>query len=176
MFVKIGAPKSADFSDPIGVLTDCHRRIEDFLGILETLTVADNPEPLNPERRKALEQSLNYFRNSAPKHSADEEESLFPRLKESGGMKIVLAKLEKQHKQIHALQASIEQLGMLWSARGILGPLDWSKLKADVEELSSTYSEHIQIEEHDVFPKVAAVLTAAALTSVGKEMSSRRRD
>ena len=176
MLLKIGAPKLSDFSDPIGVLTGCHRRIEDFLSVLETLTVADKPEPLNPERRKALEQSLNYFRNSAPKHSADEEESLFPRLKEAGGMKTIIAKLEKQHTRIHSLQATIEQLGMLWSARGILGPSDWTKLKTDVEELSSIYSEHIQIEEHDVFPKVADLLNAASMASIGKEMSARRKD
>ena len=36
MLLKIGAPKLSDFSDPIGVLTGCHRRIEDFLSVLET--------------------------------------------------------------------------------------------------------------------------------------------
>lgn len=91
-------------------------------------------------------------------------------------MKTIIAKLEKQHTRIHSLQATIEQLGMLWSARGILSPSDWTKLKTDVEELSSLYSEHIQIEEHDVFPKAVGLLNAASMTSVGKEMSARRKD
>ncbi len=176
MLVKIGASKPADFSDPVGVLIGCHRKIEDHVGVLETLTVADKPEPLNPERRGALERSLNYFRNAAPKHSSDEDDSLFPRLKKASGMKTVIAKLEKQHARLHELQATIEQLGMLWSARGILSPSDWTRMKTDVEELSSLYSEHIQIEEHDLFPKVSASLSAAELAAVGKEMAARRKD
>ena len=176
MLVKIGASKPADYSDPVGVLKGCHRKIEDHLSILETLTVADKPEPLNPERRGALERSLNYFRNAAPKHSADEDESLFPRLMQAGGMKTLILRLEKQHTRLHDLQATIEQLGMLWSARGILSPSDWNKLKADVEELSSLYSEHIQIEEHDLFPKVDAAITAGQLAAIGKEMAARRKD
>ena len=176
MLVKIGASKPADFSDPVGVLIGCHRKIEDHLGVLETLTVADKPEPLNPERRGALERSLNYFRNAAPKHSSDEDDSLFPRLKKVGGMKTLIAKLEKQHTRLHELQANIEQLGMLWSARGILSPSDWTRMKTDVEELSSVYSEHIQIEEHDLFPKVSVSISVAELAVVGKEMSARRKD
>ena len=91
-------------------------------------------------------------------------------------MKTLIAKLEKQHTRLHELQANIEQLGMLWSARGILSPSDWTRMKTDVEELSSVYSEHIQIEEHDLFPKVSVSISTAELVVVGKEMSARRKD
>ena len=40
---------------------------------------ADNP--LTEETRKSLETALRYFHEAAPKHTADEEESLFPRLR-----------------------------------------------------------------------------------------------
>jgi hypothetical protein len=39
---------------------------------------------LNEEQRGAFEAALRYFREAAPKHTADEEESLFPRLRRIG--------------------------------------------------------------------------------------------
>lgn len=34
MGMQIGAKPDSGFNDPIGMLKDCHRRIEHFLGIL----------------------------------------------------------------------------------------------------------------------------------------------
>ncbi len=43
MPVQIGA-RSHSFSDPTGLLSDCHRRIEMFLGTLERIaSVIDRP-------------------------------------------------------------------------------------------------------------------------------------
>ena len=80
MPVQIGA-KAHNFSDPTGLLSDCHRRIETFLRTLEGVaSVADRPS--TEEARAALESALRYFREAAPKHTADEEDSLFPRLRQ----------------------------------------------------------------------------------------------
>ena len=43
--------------------------------LLSVANVSD--EPLDDETRHALELALRYFREAAPKHTADEEESLF---------------------------------------------------------------------------------------------------
>jgi Hemerythrin HHE cation binding domain len=75
MPVQIGAT-AHNFSDPTGLLSDCHRRIEMFLRSLQT--VASGGPKLDEERRRALDLALRYFREAAPKHTADEEESLFP--------------------------------------------------------------------------------------------------
>jgi hypothetical protein len=81
MPVQIGA-KAHPFSDPTVLLSDCHRRIEMFLGALEGVaSVIDRP--LTEETRAALESALRYFREAAPKHTADEEESLFPRMRQN---------------------------------------------------------------------------------------------
>ena len=39
MVIKIGARTDSDFSDPIGLPEDCHRRIEKFLSVLQTSSV-----------------------------------------------------------------------------------------------------------------------------------------
>ena len=76
MPVQIGAPVHS-FSDPTGLLSDCHRRIEMFLGALQSAApfLAESP---NVETRASLAMASHYFREAAPKHNADEEESLSP--------------------------------------------------------------------------------------------------
>ncbi|MDE3111065.1 MAG: hemerythrin domain-containing protein, partial [Acidobacteriota bacterium] len=79
MPVQIGANVHS-FSNPMGLLSDCHRRMEMFLGSLEAVAKTID-QPLNEETARGLSAALRYFREAAPKHTADEEESLFPRLR-----------------------------------------------------------------------------------------------
>src|SRR5690606_29363620 len=83
MLVKIGGPVDHGFDAPLGLLSDCHRRIERFLEVLITIADARRGAELSPSDRDALSAALQYFRTAAPRHSADEEESLFPRLRAS---------------------------------------------------------------------------------------------
>src|SRR5579871_576381 len=114
MPVQIGA-KAHSFSDPTELLSDCHRRIEMFLGSLRR--VADLIDrPLTEEARSALESALRYFREAAPKHTADEEESLFPRLRRTHSHEIqaalaTLDTLEDDHRKAEALHAEVDALG-----------------------------------------------------------------
>src|SRR5215467_5331210 len=103
MPITIGAKRESDFTDPIGMLGDCHRRIERFLEVLVRVAEDARGAALNAEQRAAFETALTYFRNSAPKHTADEEESLFPRLRRLADprVKAVLARvdaLEEEHR------------------------------------------------------------------------------
>lgn len=79
MPVVIGDAAENGFANPIGLLSDCHRRIERFLKTLEA--VAGESGVLDAQCRKALQTALEYFRSAAPKHTADEEEDLFPMLR-----------------------------------------------------------------------------------------------
>jgi Hemerythrin HHE cation binding domain len=80
MPVQIGA-KTHNFTDPTGLLSDCHRRIEMFLGTLEAVSKLID-HPATEETSRALASALRYFGEAAPKHTADEEESLFSRLRQ----------------------------------------------------------------------------------------------
>src|SRR6516225_4438761 len=108
MPVQIGA-QTHSFSEPTGLLSDCHRRIEMFLGSLDQVSIMVG-EPLNSESRSALEASLRYFREAAPKHTSDEEESLFPRLRQMHHPELdaaiqTLAPLELEHRKADELHA-----------------------------------------------------------------------
>src|SRR6266481_5954066 len=99
MPIQIGH-KESDFTDPLGLLSDCHRRIEHFLGVLIKLCDKAKGGSLDAGEGELLDKALAYFRNAAPKHTADEEHSLFPRLRvaaESEAPLARLAQLEFEH-------------------------------------------------------------------------------
>ncbi|MGH8639190.1 MAG: hemerythrin domain-containing protein, partial [Burkholderiales bacterium] len=81
MPIKIGQRVDHSFDEPLGLLSDCHRRIEHFLRVLATVAADAAGGPLTAEYRSALDGALRYFAVAAPKHTADEEVSLFPRLR-----------------------------------------------------------------------------------------------
>ena len=83
MAIQIGAKPDSGFDDPIGMLKDCHRRIESFLGILCVVVNRAQGRSLSDEERDVIKAALQYFRTGGQRHTADEEESLFPRLHES---------------------------------------------------------------------------------------------
>ncbi len=179
MPVLIGAKPESTFEDPIGLLGDCHRRIERFLSILVRVTAEVCGNPLSDEQRTAFETALKYFREAAPKHSADEEESLFPRLR---GMKLPelqalhskLDQLEEDHACAEKAHDEVERLGGLWLEAGSLTPEQASLLSSLLEEVSELYRGHIAVEEGEVFPLAEAVLSAPERKAIGMEMALRR--
>jgi hemerythrin-like domain-containing protein len=179
MPVIIGAKRESDFSNPIGLLGDCHRRIERFLSVLIQVAKQAHGEPLTEEQRSALDAALRYFREAAPKHTADEERSLFPRLRRLNrpDVKAVLARmdsLEQDHQQAQSSHSEIDRLGQLWLANGKLLVDEMARFAALLAELSELYRNHITTEDQELFPVAANALDAAERQAIGHEMAARR--
>lgn len=179
MPIIIGDPPDGDFSDPIRLLTDCHRRIERFLAAMITVAKEVGARRLNANHRLALETSLRYFREAAPCHTADEEDSLFPRLIAAGGsgsqsVSELVNPLHHDHRVIERIQRTVNELVTCWLQDDSLAEPDYKKLRTLLRTLQDDYSQHITQEEAEVFPLAAAILNAEALQSVGAEMAKRR--
>jgi hemerythrin-like domain-containing protein len=179
MPITIGARQESDFNDPIGMLGDCHRRIERFLAVLRKLASERNGGPLTEEDRAALTTSLRYFREAAPKHTADEEDSLFPRLRNVGGPAVEslfeqIDGLERDHETAVKAHEEVDRLGQLWLSGDGLSSEDTSQLVAILDQLAALYERHIAIEDAEVFPAAARLLSPADRRSVGAEMAVRR--
>jgi hemerythrin-like domain-containing protein len=177
MPVQIGAPAHS-FSDPTGLLSDCHRRIEMFLGVLQSITPLLSESP-NGESKRAMETALTYFRNAAPKHNADEEESLFPRLRRAADPRAqaVFARLdalETEHRWAAPLHEEVDQLGSKFLSAGALCTADIDRFRAAVERLVAMYREHIAVEDEVVFPCAADVLSPEDKAAIAAEMGRRR--
>jgi len=179
MPIQIGSKPESHFGDPIGLLTDCHRRIERFLGVLAVVAEQARGGALDEEQRRALDTALRYFREAAPKHTADEEETLFPRMRrmESDQMRAVLARvdaLEQDHKRADQAHAEVDGLGTKWLRSGTLPEADAERLRALLAGLRSLYAAHIEVEEGEVFPAAARCLRAGERKTAGEEMAARR--
>ena len=178
MPVQIGA-KTHNFTDPTGLLSDCHRRVEMFLGTLEAVAnVIDRPA--TDESRRALEAALRYFAEAAPKHTADEEESLFPRLRQIHDPEIEAAfskldRLEDEHRWAAPLHAKVERLGMRYLSSGNLSSPEVEEFRKAVASLASMYKEHIGVEDSLVFPSAARMLSNAEKIAIAEEMAARRK-
>lgn len=179
MPVVIGGKPESHFGDPIGLLADCHRRIERFLSVLVKVGEEALGAPLNPEQRSALEVALRYFREAAPKHTADEEDSLFPRLRSCGRPEVQAAldrvqSLERDHERAGSLHAEVDRLGGIWLSKGHLTFQDATLFSKLLSELGDLYRAHIAIEEGEVFPLAAGALPPEQRTAIGREMAVRR--
>lgn len=179
MPVTLGAKPQGGFDDPIGLLSDCHRRIEHFLEILEKIAQHYTARPLDGGAALALEKALVYFRSSAPKHTADEESSLFPRLRSKDSPEVaealeLLLDLEEDHKKAEALHKEADRLGQRLLAESKLPPAASERLQSVLSELRELYGRHIGLEDNKLFPLAARHLDSTERAAIGREMASRR--
>jgi hemerythrin-like domain-containing protein len=177
MPIQIGAT-THDFSDPTGLLSDCHRRVEMFLGMLEAVAQVIG-QPPDEETPRALQSALHYFAQAAPKHTADEEESLFPRLRRLHDPDVELAlsqldRLEADHRWAAPLHSEIERLGMQYLSTGHLAGPEVDKFRASVASLAGMYKQHIGVEDELVFPLAARLLSGQEKEKIAQEMAKRR--
>jgi hemerythrin-like domain-containing protein len=179
MPITIGTKPSPDFSNPIELLIDCHRRIERFLAVLVKVAAQASGGPITDAQSREWEQALDYFRNAAPRHTADEEESLFPRLRAVHQPDVEdalteMKELEADHEQAAEWHELVDQLGRKWLSEGALASSDADRLNWALANLSQLYSRHIALEDNRLFPVAAATLARDDKEDIGIEMARRR--
>ena len=177
MAIQIGAKPDSRFDDPIGMLIDCHRRIERFLHVLCMVEDRAWNRALTDEEVTAVQSALQYFRVGGLRHTADEEESLFPRLRAesiTGNIQEIRG-LKDDHRHANDLHATVDAFYTAWIAAGVLSPEDELRLRSGTEQLKHLYEEHIQIEEKTVFPRATEMLDSQTIAAIGQEFQARRK-
>lgn len=179
MFIQIRQSADHGFDQPLGLLTDCHRRIEQFLGVLLTVARTRHGGVMSDDERRAAERALQYFQAAAPRHTADEEASLFPRLRgcagsEADAARLVLDELEADHRVAERGHAAVHESFTAWLAAGTLPKAEADGLLKTLDDLQAGYARHIAIEDRELFPLASRLLPAADVEAVGREMAERR--
>ncbi|MCC6661400.1 MAG: hemerythrin domain-containing protein [Phycisphaerales bacterium] len=174
------------FDEPLALLTDCHRRIEMFLDVLRRVAREFSGRPLDAAAERAVRTAKRYFAEAAPKHTADEEESLFPRLRAAAGVAggagahgegaSTVARLQDDHARADVMHARVDVLLGEWLGEGggALAKGKAAELSSLLDSLGDLYAGHIHTEEAEVFPLAARLLSAPDLAAVGAEMRARR--
>ena len=179
MLTQIGGKRESNFTEPLGMLSDCHKRIQYFLRALVVLAEHALDGPLNQDQRIRLETALRYFCEGGPRHTADEEQSLFPRLRsiDTPAIRETFAKiedLEADHRQAEAKHREVDTIGRRWLADGQITDKEATQLSALLAGLSRLYDRHLVIEETEIFTVARAVLPASEKEALGQEMARRR--
>jgi hemerythrin-like domain-containing protein len=177
--IQIGQKSSPTFRQPLELLSDCHRRVESFLRDLILVTDEADGGHLSEKQREALETALRYFREAAPRHTADEEDSLFPRLRQVNDPAVLSAlekinRLEADHKIAKTDHDSCERLGQKWLAEGRINSTEAASLRGALKHLHEIYECHIALEDEEIFPLAGKHLDCKTLKTIGSEMANRR--
>ncbi len=174
--IQIGAKRDSGFDDPIGMLTDCHRRIESFLRVLCMVADRARGRVLSEEETVAVSGALSYFKSGGQRHTADEEESLFPRLRKQGVDNALaeIQRLEGEHRRASELHELVEKLYLDWIEAGRLSADDERMLLDSTAELDRIYKAHIKVEEELVFPQAERTLDKKSIEEMGQEFRTRR--
>jgi len=162
------------------MLKDCHRRIERFLHVLVVVADRASGRALTAEEKSAVLSAMSYFQQGGKRHTADEEESLFPRLRSklraeiSAGDFDRIEHLEDDHRLADHLHVTVDALYSAWIAADLLNPEEELTLRSATGEMKGLYEAHIQIEEGVVFPRAAQVLDKESISAMGEEIRLRR--
>ena len=165
------------YDDPLDTLSECHRQIRYCLDIL--LRIAVSGSTLTPRLWDSVERAVSYCETAAPWHAADEEESLFPRLRASIGLRPswsldLLSDLHEDQTTLSDHHQMISVLCRRWLDHTRLSDSDMRDLIDRLEALQSIYRHHIAIEEQMLFPLAARTLSARQMREIGDEIAGRR--
>lgn len=161
---------SPGYTDPLTWFLDCHARIRRFVGGLERVAALDDLS--DPRVPPAAEQAARYFRDGLPRHGADEDASLAPRLRARGVTPEVGAALD-------AMTAEHGEMDLLLP--GLLADLDALAAgrapSPDFRAVTATFAglmlRHVDAEERVIFPAMDTLSAADRAAMLG-EMAARR--
>ena len=165
------ASERATLDQPLAHLRACHRRIEDRLTTLER--AAAHLQDRRDEALAAFHSAFAFLDTSGALHTADEEESLFPRLYPllEMGERSYLAGLEHDHTEAHRMYTRLKAL----IAAPDAGDAWLAQTRGLVENLTAHYRRHIASEDESLQAYAAERLGGAALAEIAQEMRARRK-
>ncbi len=170
-----GAPAAAGATccghhDAFEILHDCHEHIGERLARLDALAREVGRDGVLGEKQLAnLCELLAFFDTAIPVHSADEEQTLFPRLREalgdcSGGTPMDC--MEHEHVQHQAMMRRLKQAVV---QRDVTG------LARAAAAIVAAYRDHIGKEESILYPMARELLTERpVIDAMTGEMRARR--
>ena len=157
------------------MLLACHQRIRHFTEI--AVRIAEAHDATGPEIANAAEAVHRYFSIALPLHEADENDSVYPRLrrnlidvKERESLDVMV----QQHGPIDEVIARLVPRWEQLSQSPARLSTHAAELRSDASRLQELWREHLALEEQVVFPLIRTRLTRADLEAIHAEMKRRR--
>ena len=160
---------------PLEMLSACHGRVERQCETLRRLQAHLPVHGSDEQARTAAVNIMRYFDTAAQDHHADEEEDLFPLLRQvatgadAASLNRLMAELLEEH-QVLAQHWARVRAALQAIAAGSSSELD----AGAVDALIALYDAHIAKEENELLPAAARLLSEVQLAQVGRAMRERR--
>lgn len=158
------------FDHPLEMLHACHGKILKQCDTLKKLSAHLNDHGCDTQAQQAAQGILRYFDTAGQFHHQDEEENLFPALRAcEDAPHALLQRLLDEHVVMLAAWAELRVV-LLQLAEGVNAPLSESL----TERFTRSYREHIAVEEAELLPLAARLLTPEQTRQIGMCMAERR--
>lgn len=169
-------PSAPGMETPLEMLEACHERLQGQLATLGRLAAWLPEHGADAQARQAATNVMRYFDLAAVNHHLDEEEDLFPVLRE----RVDAPRREALGALIDWILADHQVMFAAWAAmRARLEPISRGERVdlsiADVEAFAARYARHIEREEGELLPYARDLLTPADIAALSATMVARRR-
>ena len=144
------------------------------------LTLAEQPPHTLTREQSSGRRSSREAETAAPRRRPTKNAACFPGSESAdpGARKVLdtMLCLERDHEIADAHHRAVDQLWRRRLALEELPPLEMRELRDRLGVLHAIYKEHILVEDGELFPVAARVLSRADIEAIGLEMASRRRE
>ena len=164
-------PAAPTFDTPLDMLRACHDRIMDQCTTLQKLLQYLPRQGCDIQAQQAAQAILRYFNTAGQLHHQDEEIDLFPLLQaiHNAEADTLIKRLLDEHQAMDALWLRL-QPQLQGIAEGNSTLLENSLVAA----FSLAYGHHIVLENTQLLPLSAQLLSQQQLNEVGNNMAARR--
>lgn len=165
---KAAAP---GFDNPLDMLHACHDRIMDQCATLQKLLQHLPAHGCDVQAQQAAQAVLRYFDTAGQFHHQDEEVDLFPLLRatHNADAEALIKRLLEEHQVMDALWS-----GLRTQLQAIAEEKSAVLEKKLVADFSLAYGRHVMLENMQLLPLAAQLLSQQQQTDIGKKMAERR--
>jgi hemerythrin-like domain-containing protein len=166
---QLTATPAAGFDQPLGILSGCHNRILHFCTLLERLAAHLQAHGADGEAVESARLIDRYFSTAGKHHHRDEEDDLFPMLiGQDISLKTLVERLHEAHREMDACWEPLQaMLADLTSA-------DTVEFVGLAERFVAMNREHVALENREMLPRAAMLLSNVQQEQLGRAMAKRR--
>ncbi|MGH9488496.1 MAG: hemerythrin domain-containing protein [Terriglobales bacterium] len=165
------ALRAGDTSDAVDLLLGCHQRIRHFTAMARRLAAPQAPPDQVPAAARAV---YAYYKLALPLHEADENQSVYPRLRAAAPPQELAQANQAMVDQHLAIDRIIAELLPQWDALP-QHPERASHTAEQAAELDQAWRDHLELEERLIFPALRSFLSPQDRSDIRREMAVRRQ-
>jgi hemerythrin-like domain-containing protein len=171
--IQIGGGLPPVSDQPLDHLVACHDRILERIRTFER--VGESLESDSEAALEALSRALHFMDVSGRLHTVDEEESVFPRMRQhlAESDRAYLDSLETQHREKEQVYAELKSLAK--DLRQSVTPERAARYRSLATRLAELYRSHIESENTLLVALGRKCLEESELSAIRNEMKARRR-